>query len=39
MQSVSAFAPICNPVLCPWGKKAFGGYLGTDPNKWKVGAR
>ena len=19
-KSVSAFAPICNPVLCPWGK-------------------
>ena len=22
-QSVSAFAPICNPVQCPWGEKAF----------------
>ena len=23
--SVSAFAPICNPIECPWGKKAFSG--------------
>ncbi|XP_045444576.1 S-formylglutathione hydrolase isoform X2 [Pipistrellus kuhlii] len=35
-KSVSAFAPICNPVLCPWGKKAFSGYLGTDQSKWKA---
>jgi len=27
-KSVSAFSPICNPVNCPWGKKAFTGYLG-----------
>ncbi|EIM92542.1 carbohydrate esterase family 1 protein [Stereum hirsutum FP-91666 SS1] len=26
-RSVSAFAPISNPVNAPWGKKAFGGYL------------
>lgn len=26
-KSVSAFAPICNPMKCPWGKKAFTGYL------------
>lgn len=25
--SVSAFAPICNPTECEWGKKAFGAYL------------
>lgn len=25
---VSAFAPICNPTVCPWGIKAFTGYLG-----------
>jgi len=25
--SVSAFAPIARPSHCPWGKKAFGGYL------------
>lgn len=36
-KSVSAFAPICNPTQCPWGQKAFGGYLG-DANKeaWQV---
>lgn len=27
-KSVSAFAPICAPVKCPWGKKAFSNYLG-----------
>ncbi|KAJ8921062.1 hypothetical protein NQ315_015858 [Exocentrus adspersus] len=27
-RSVSAFAPICNPSECPWGIKAFSGYLG-----------
>ncbi|KAI0429974.1 carbohydrate esterase family 1 protein, partial [Xylaria sp. FL1042] len=27
-RSVSAFAPISNPSACPWGEKAFGGYLG-----------
>lgn len=26
-RSASAFAPICNPTLAPWGIKAFGGYL------------
>ena len=26
-RSVSAFAPIANPVNCPWGQKAFAGYL------------
>lgn len=26
-KSVSAFAPISNPSKCPWGEKAFGGYL------------
>jgi S-formylglutathione hydrolase len=35
-RSVSAFAPISNPINCPWGQKAFRGYLG-DENKdeWK----
>ncbi len=28
-RSVSAFAPIAAPVQCPWGRKAFSGYLGT----------
>ena len=27
--SVSAFAPICHPTECPWGKKAFEAYLGS----------
>ncbi|MBW0490998.1 hypothetical protein O181_030713 [Austropuccinia psidii MF-1] len=29
-QSCSAFAPIANPVKCPWGKKAFSGPNGND---------
>lgn len=33
--SVSAFAPIVNPVLCPWGKKAFTQYLGEDQQLWQ----
>lgn len=32
--SVSAFAPICAPSQCPWGEKAFTGYLGTDKSRW-----
>lgn len=28
-KSVSAFSPICNPTECPWGIKAFEGYLGS----------
>jgi len=32
--SVSAFAPICNPIECPWGVKAFTGYLGSDKTAW-----
>lgn len=34
-QSVSAFAPIVAPSQCPWGEKAFGGYLGPDREAWK----
>jgi S-formylglutathione hydrolase len=35
-KSVSAFAPISNPVNCPWGEKAFKGYLGKDDKEsWK----
>lgn len=34
-QSVSAFAPITNPTQCPWGEKAFTGYLGEDQATWK----
>jgi S-formylglutathione hydrolase len=33
-RSVSAFAPIAAPSLCPWGKKAFSGYLGEDKSEW-----
>ena len=29
-KSVSAFAPIAAPMQCPWGKKAFTNYLGSD---------
>merc|ERR1712000_789002 len=29
-KSVSAWAPIANPTKCPWGEKAFGGYIGED---------
>lgn len=32
--SVSAFAPIVNPSKCPWGEKAFTGYLGDNPDLW-----
>ncbi|CAO1394696.1 unnamed protein product [Diamesa hyperborea] len=34
-QSVSAFAPISNPINCNWGKKALGGYLGSNEEAWK----
>lgn len=34
-RSVSAFAPIAAPTLCPWGEKAFTGYLGEDRDVWK----
>jgi S-formylglutathione hydrolase len=34
-KSVSAFAPIANPSNCPWGEKAFKGYLGEDREGWK----
>ncbi|MCK5770396.1 S-formylglutathione hydrolase [Algiphilus sp.] len=33
--SVSAFAPIANPVAVPWGEKAFSNYLGDDIDAWK----
>ena len=26
-RSCSAFAPISNPINCPWGQTAFNGYL------------
>jgi S-formylglutathione hydrolase len=34
-RSVSAFAPIAAPMRCPWGEKAFAGYLGQDREAWK----
>lgn len=33
-RSVSAFAPIAAPARCPWGEKAFTGYLGADKQAW-----
>lgn len=33
-KTLSAFAPIANPVNCPWGEKAFTGYLGADRTAW-----
>jgi len=35
-RSLSAFAPICAPTQCPWGEKAFGGYLGADRSTWSA---
>jgi S-formylglutathione hydrolase len=35
-KSVSAFAPIAAPMRSPWGKKAFGGYLGPDQSAWRT---
>lgn len=34
-RSVSAFAPICAPMRCPWGQKAFSNYLGENPQDWQ----
>ncbi len=33
-KSVSAFAPICAPSQCPWGEKAFTGFLGAEESSW-----
>jgi len=33
-KSISAFAPICSPINCPWGQKALGNYLGSDQSSW-----
>jgi S-formylglutathione hydrolase len=33
---VSAFSPIVHPTACPWGEKAFSGYLGTNKELWKT---
>ncbi|HEY8386730.1 MAG TPA: S-formylglutathione hydrolase [Porticoccaceae bacterium] len=34
-KAVSAFAPICSPLNCPWGEKALSRYLGADRESWK----
>ncbi|MES2897191.1 MAG: S-formylglutathione hydrolase [Pseudomonadota bacterium] len=34
-KSVSAFAPICSPSRCDWGRKAFNAYLGDDEAAWR----
>ena len=34
--SVSAFAPICNPVESPWGQGCFSAYLGDDKKTWEA---
>jgi S-formylglutathione hydrolase len=35
-RSVSAFAPITNPVNCGWGQGCFGAYLGDDQSTWEA---
>jgi S-formylglutathione hydrolase len=34
-RSVSAFAPITNPIAVPWGRKALPAYLGDDQTAWR----
>jgi S-formylglutathione hydrolase len=34
-KSLSAFAPIGSPTRCPWGEKAFSGYLGAQREAWR----
>lgn len=33
-KSISAFAPICSPINCPWGQKALAAYLGPERSTW-----
>jgi S-formylglutathione hydrolase len=35
-RSITAFAPICSPLNCPWGDKALTGYLGPDRAAWRA---
>lgn len=35
-RSVSAFAPICHPVQCDWGRGCFNAYLGDDDAQWRA---
>ena len=34
-RSVSAFAPISNPTVTDWGRRAFSRYLGPDETTWR----
>lgn len=34
-RTVSAFAPICSPMRCPWGENALSRYLGPDRSRWR----
>lgn len=34
-RSISAFAPISNPIAVPWGQKALPAYLGDDQAAWR----
>ena len=34
-KSVSAFAPICSPLNCPWGNKILSNYLGENLEDWQ----
>jgi S-formylglutathione hydrolase len=34
-RSLSAFAPVSAPMQSPWGRKAFGNYLGADQEAWR----
>lgn len=34
-ESISAFSPIVSPINCPWGQKAFNGYLGDNKDNWR----
>jgi len=35
-RSVSAFAPVCHPMVCGWGEGCFGAYLGDDQEAWRA---
>jgi len=34
-RSISAFSPICAPMKCAWGQKAFTNYLGNEKSEWQ----
>lgn len=33
-RAATAFAPVAHPSACPWGRKAFAGYLGAEGAAW-----